>query len=155
MRIRRSAYAAPLAALGVAGALVAGCGSNGDDSSTTAALSQSEFVAKGTAICEPVNRRIEAAAHKYVGTGGPPTPQEFEQFATASVIPETQTVIDEFKALTPPADSAQAYDALVAELQSVNDGLKADPRALSQQGNPFAKANQLARQIGLDVCAAD
>ena len=60
--------------------------------------SQSEFVAKATAICKPANQRIEAAAHKYLGTGGPPTPQAFEQFATASVIPETQTVIDEFNA---------------------------------------------------------
>ena len=44
---------------------------------------------------------------------------------------------------------------MVAELQSVNDRLKANPQALSQQGDPFAKANQLARQTGLDVCAAD
>ncbi|MGA8927468.1 MAG: hypothetical protein WB462_14750 [Solirubrobacterales bacterium] len=154
MRIRRSHQAASLAALLATGALVAGCGGS-DDNSTTATLSQSEFVAKATAICKPANQRIEVAAHKYLGTGGPPTPQAFEQFATAAVIPETQTVIDEFNALTPPADSAQAYDAMVAELQSVNDRLKANPQALSQQGDPFAKANQLARQTGLDVCAAD
>lgn len=154
MRIRRSHQAASLAALLATGALVVGCGGS-DDNSTTATLSQSEFVAKATAICKPANQRIEAAAHKYLGTGGPPTPQAFEQFATAAVIPETQTVIDEFNALTPPADSAQAYDAMVAELQSVNDRLKANPQALSQQGDPFAKANQLARQTGLDVCAAD
>jgi hypothetical protein len=155
MRIRRSHYAASLAALAATGALVAGCGGTDDDSSTSAALSQSEFVAKASAICQPANEQIEDGAHKFLGSGGPPTPQEFEQFANAAVIPETQKVIDAFKTLTPPADKAQTYDALVSELQSVNDRLKADPKALATEGNPYARANQLARQAGLDVCAAD
>lgn len=154
MRIGGNSQAASLAALLAACALMAGCGGS-DDHSTTATLSQSEFVAKATAICKPANQRIEAAANKYLGSGGPPTPQEFEQFASASVIPETQNVIDALKGLTPPSDRAQAHDALLAELQSVNDRLKANPQALTQQGDPFAKANQLAKQAGLDVCAAD
>jgi hypothetical protein len=155
MRIRRSAYAASLAALGVAGALVAGCGGNDDDSSTSAALSQSEFVSKATAICQPANKQIEDAANRYLGSGGPPTPQEVEQFADASVIPVTQNIVDGFKALKPPPDTAQTYDALVTELQSVNDRLKADPQTLAQQSDPFAKANQLARQAGLGFCVPD
>jgi hypothetical protein len=154
MRIRRSHLAASLAAALAAGALVAGCGGS-DDSSTTATVSQTEFVAQATAICKPANQRIEAAAHKYLGSGGPPTTQGFEQFASASVIPETQNVIDALRGLTPPSDSAQAYDALLAELQSVNDRLEADPQALAQQGDPFAKANQLAKQAGLDACSSD
>ena len=154
MRIGRRHYGVAAAALLATGALVVGCGGS-DDSSTTTALSQSEFVAKATAICRPANEQIEAAAHKILGSGGRPTPQEFEQFATSAVIPQTQAVIDKFKGLTPPSDQAQTYDALIEELQSTNDQLKANPERLLAHGNPFAKSNQLATQAGLDVCAAD
>jgi hypothetical protein len=64
-------------------------------------------------------------------------------------------VIDGLEGLTPPSSQAQAYDALIAELQSVNDRLKANPRALAQQGDPFAKSNQLAKQAGLDACTSE
>jgi hypothetical protein len=154
MRIGRRHYGVAVTALLATGALAAGCGGS-DDSSTTTALSQSEFVAKATAICKPANEQIEAAARKDLGSGGRPTPQDFEQFATSAVIPQTQAVIEKFKSLTPPSDQAQAYDALIEELQSVNDQLKTNPVRLMAQGNPFAKSNQLATQAGLDVCAAD
>jgi hypothetical protein len=153
MKIGRNHYGAALAAVLATGAVVAGCGSS-DDDSTTNALSQSEFVAKATAICQPANEQIEDAAQKIIGSG-PPTPQSFERFATAAVIPETQGVIDKFRELTPPSSQSQAYASLLTELQSVNDELKADPSRLAQQGNPFEKANQLARQAGLNACAAD
>jgi hypothetical protein len=152
MNIRRGTYGVALASAVVAGALVAGCG-GGDDSSTTT-LSQSEFVAKATAICRPVNQDIEAAAHKYLGAGRP-TPQDFEQFTSTAVVPDTQQIIDGLKGLTPPAAQSGTYSALLGELQSVNDQLKANPQLLAQQGDPFAKSNQLAKQVGLDACAGD
>ena len=145
MKIRRKACGAALAAVVAAGALVAGCG--GGDDSSTATLSQSEFVAKASAICGPAGKQIEAAAHKYLGTGRPTT-GEFERFVNAAVVPDTQQVIDGLNGLTPPASQAATYSALVDELQSVNDQLKANPQLLAQQGDPFAKSNQLAKQSG-------
>jgi hypothetical protein len=153
MKIGRTHYGVSLAGLLATGALVAGCGGS-DDSSTTTALSQSEFVAKATAVCEPADKQIEAAAHKYLGAGRP-TAHDFEKFVTAAVVPDTQQVIDGLEGLTPPSSQAQAYDALIAELQSVNDRLKANPRALAQQGDPFAKSNQLAKQAGLGACTSE
>jgi uncharacterized protein (DUF1778 family) len=154
MRIRRRHYAAALGALAVSGALVAGCGSSGD-SSTTTAQSQSEFAAQAAAVCKPAGQQIEAAAHKYLGSGGRPSAQDLEQFVTAAVVPDTQKVIDGFRGLTPPSSQAQTYSALIDELQSTNDQLKANPQLLAQQGDPFAKSNQLAKQAGLDACISD
>jgi hypothetical protein len=152
MKIGRRTYGVALASAVAAGALVAGCG-GGDDSSTTT-LSQSEFVAKATAICQPVNQNIEAAAHKYLGAGRP-TPQDFDQFAATAVVPDTQHLIDGLKELTPPNGQSGSYSALLGELQSVNDQVKANPQLLAQQGNPFAKSSQLAKQAGLAACAGD
>ena len=152
MTIKRGVYATAVTAVIGVGALLAGCGGS-DDNSTTTALSQSEFVAQATAICKPVNQDIEAAAQKYLG-GGRPTSEDFEQFATAAVVPDTQKVIDGFKGLTPPSGQASAYAALIDELQAVNDQVKANPQLIAQ-GNPYDHANQLAKQAGLDACAAD
>ena len=153
MKIGRKRYGMGLvAALLATGAVAAGCG--GDDDNATTTLSQSEFVAKATAICQPVNQDIEAAAQKYLGSGRP-TAQDFQQFATAAVVPDTQHVIDQFKELTPPSSEADSYSALIDELQKTNDQVKANPQLLAQQGNPYAKANELAGQAGLDACAAD
>src|SRR5262245_53261868 len=155
MEIGRRKYALGLLAVVAGGALAMGCGSGGDPPPATASLSPSEYFAKANAICRPADQSIEAAAQKDLGSGGPPTAQEFRQFATASVIPETQKVIDALKGLNPPRAVIETRDDLIAELQSVNDRLKANPTSLAEHGDPFAKANQLAVRAGLGACTAD
>src|SRR5262245_49897297 len=123
MRIGRRKYVVALLAVLAGGALATGCGSGGDPPST-ASLSPPEYFAKAIAVCKPADQSIEAAAHKYLASAGPPTAQEFQQFATVSVIPETQKVIDGLKGLNPPRAVVETRDALVTELQSVNDRLK-------------------------------
>ncbi|MDX6616915.1 MAG: hypothetical protein QOD60_2006 [Solirubrobacterales bacterium] len=146
-----SRYVGSLAALLTSGALVAGCGGSSDNS-TTNPLSQSEFVAKASAICETGGKQIEQAAAKYLG-GGRPTPQDFEQFVDKAVVPDTQQQIDQFRQLTPPASETDTYATLVDGLQSVTDKLKANPQLLAQSGDPFAGTKSPAKQLGLDACA--
>jgi hypothetical protein len=151
MKIRMNRRGTSVAAVLVGGALVAGCGGSGD-SSTTAPLSQSEFVAKATAICVPASAQIEGAAHRIVGTAKP-TAQDFEQLVNSAVVPITQQQIDKFRELTPPADKANTYAQMLDEMQSKNDSLKANPQLLSQSGNYFAAVQRLAGQLGLAACA--
>jgi hypothetical protein len=152
--MKRTIYGGSLAALVASGALVAGCGGSSDSSnnSTTNPLSQSEFVAKASAICQTGGKQIEQAAGKYLG-GGRPTPADFEQFVDKAVVPDTQQQIDQFRQLTPPASEADTYAALVDGLQSVTDKLKANPQLLAQSGDPFAATKAPAKQLGLDACA--
>ena len=152
MKIGRGHYTS-VAGLLAAGALIAGCGGGADDS-TSPRLTQSELSARAAAICRPADKRIEAGARRYLGPGRP-TSQQFERFVTAAVVPNTQQVIDGFQGLTPPANRAATYSALVRELQSVNDRLRANPKLLAQRGDPFARSHQLAKQVGLDACVGD
>ena len=133
----------------------AGCGSSDDPTTAATSLSPSEYFAKAAAICRSANQSIEADAHTSLASNGPPTAQEFQQFATATVIPETQRLIDSLTALYPPRAVVETRDALIAELQSVNDRLKANPASLAGNGDPFAKASELAHKAGLDACASD
>ncbi|MGA8217140.1 MAG: hypothetical protein WB771_01120 [Solirubrobacterales bacterium] len=133
---------------------MAGCGGSSDSSTTTAALSKSEFVAKADAICERGDKRIEAAAERYLGPGRP-TRAQFVRFANAAVVPQTQQIVDGIRALDPPADVADTVDQMIADAQSVNDRLKADPEELASSEDPFADVNRLAKEAGLDACAGD
>jgi hypothetical protein len=157
MKIRRSHSGAALAPLVVVGALaigalVVGCGSDDEGSSTTA-LSQSEFVAEATPICVRGNKQIDVGVHRYLS--GKPSPKDVEQFVDKAVVPVTQREIDGFGQLTPPPSKADTYQALLDELRSVLSDVKENPQLLGSEsaGNPFAKAQQLAKQVGLSACA--
>jgi hypothetical protein len=163
MRIGGGHCGASLAALLASGALVAGCGGGGhgstasgggDRGSTAATASDPHFAAKADAICKRADKRMQAAAGKYLGPGKP-TRRQFKRFATAAVVPYTQQIIDGIRSLTPPASVADTVDEMLTEAQSVNDRLKAEPGELAGSTDPFVKVNRLAKQAGLDACAGD
>ena len=151
MKIARSHYGTSLAALLASGALATGCG--GATSSSATALSQSEFLAKATPICISGNKQIDVAVQRYLT--GRPSSKDVEQFVDKAVVPVTQREIDSFEQLTPPSSRADTYQALLDELRSALNDVKDNPQLLGSEsaGNPFAKAQRLARQVGLSACA--
>jgi hypothetical protein len=156
----------PLAAV-IAGAVLAGCG--GDDSSDTtagatgatgaqgAALSKSEFLAQGNAVCQTGDKEIDAAASDVFSQGQAPSQAAQEKFVTDTVVPNIQGQIDGLDALSPPSGDEDQVQAIIDAAQSALDKVEADPSLITQQGqsDPFAEANQLADDYGLDKCGSD
>jgi hypothetical protein len=134
-------------------ALIAGCGSDNSssDSSSSTALTKSEFLKQGNAICAKGNKEINQAQ----GDLGPQSSQaDIEAFVTDTIIPSIQGQVDDLRALTPPAGDEQTVDEI---LTAAEDGLakaKQDPASLTGGGDPFAKANKLATDYGLTACGA-
>ena len=153
MRTKRRHVGSSLAVLLAICALIAGCGGGGGQSTATT-LSHAELVAKAAAICGQANSEIEAAAREYLGSGRP-TPKDLERFAAEAVVPNTEAVVTRLESLTPPSSIAATYSELVDEMRSTGARLKANPGLLAQSGDPFAKANRLAKRAGLDACAGD
>jgi hypothetical protein len=153
MRLGTRRWGASLSALLMCGALAAGCGSGNEDP-TAAKAGDPDFALKADAICARNDKRIEAAAARYLGPGRP-TRRQLARFAAAAVVPYTQQTIDGIARLSPPPTVADTVDAMLAEAQSVNDRLKAQPAALAGTDDPFAKVGRLAKQAGLDGCAGD
>lgn len=153
----------PLVAI-AAGLILAGCG-GGDSSSTTgasgasgdqgAALSKSEFLAQGNAICAKGSKETNAAAKKIFTQSQAPSQAAQEKFVTDTVGPTVQTEIDGIEALTPPSGDEDQVKAITDAAQSALDKVKADPSLVTEQGgsDPFAQANKLAKAYGLDQCA--
>jgi hypothetical protein len=150
-----------------AGLICAGCGDD-DDETTTAAttettgsvagspLSEDEFIAEADAICEAGDAEIDAAARDFFPEGGSPGIAEEKAFALEVLLPSIQEQLDQIRGLTPPEGSEDDVAAFLDTAQETVDELEEDPTPLTgggSGGDPFAEAERLATQLGLQVCA--
>jgi hypothetical protein len=137
---------APLAA-----PVAAGCGS--DEKPTP---SKAEFLRKGNAVCAAGNKQIEAEANKrFRGQQSRPSDAELRKFATEVLLPSIEKQVSQLRDLgAPKGDEAKVKAILDAAQQGVDKG-KQDPLSLTRdKADPFARANSLARQYGLNVCGS-
>jgi hypothetical protein len=142
-----------LAAILVMGLALAACGSSDDtnsDSTATAALSKSEFLKQGNAICAKGNKALNQVGSQTFTKNQKPTQAQLEQF-TAQTTPIIQGEIDGIRALGAPAGDEQQVNAILDEAQSALDKAKQDPNVFVN-GDPFKKANQDANAYGLTAC---
>jgi hypothetical protein len=133
------------------GAIAAGCGSSGDDSSTSD-LTKAEFITKADAICQQGNQEIENAAKQQFGGSGRPSGPEVSQFITQSVIPNTQSQVDQIRALGAPSGDEDQINKMLDTVEADVEKAKAAGDINEQT---FAEGNALARQYGLKVCGQD
>jgi hypothetical protein len=157
------------AAMTAIGLVAAGCG-GGSSSTTTAAtgatgatgaqgaaLTKSEFLAKGNAICKKGNQAINKAAHQTFGprgSGQKPSQSELHDFATKTLIPNIQEQITAIKALTPPSGDEAQVTKITDDAQAALDKAKQDPSALTGNGpDPFQQVNKETDAYGLTACA--
>ena len=139
-----------LAAILVMGLALAACGSSDDTSSTATALSKSEFVKQGNAICAKGNKSTNQIANQTFTNGQKPTQAQLEQFTT-QVAPIIQGEIDGIRALGIPAGDEQQVNKILDDAQSALDKAKKDP-SVFVNGDPFKQANQEAKAYGLTAC---
>jgi hypothetical protein len=136
-----------LVAILTVGLVAAGCG-GGDD-----ALTKSEFLKQGNAICKKGDKVIDSAANKAFPSNQQPSDAEITKFAEGTAIPEIQKEIDGIGDLNPPSADEGKVNALLDEAQVALDKAKADPLIFASNNDPFAKANKLANDYGLTDCA--
>jgi hypothetical protein len=148
MRLRATL---PLTAVLALGVIVAGCGSSGDDDSSTASLTKTEWIAKADAICQQGNQEINQAAHQTFDNQKP-TAAEVQQFATGTALPSTQTQVDKIRALGAPSGDEDQVNKILDTVQADIDKAKS---AGDVEDSTFADGNALAKQYGLKVCGAD
>jgi putative heme degradation protein len=133
-------------ALLAAGLLAAGCG-GGDDN-----LTKAEFTNQADAICKKGNQEIDKAAKQVFTSKQAPSKAQFEKLVNDTLIPNTQSQIDQIRDLNPPSADEDQVNALLEEAQSALDEVKQDPTVLQSNKDPFKKANQLANDYGLKAC---
>lgn len=145
----KASLPASTVALCAAGVIV-GCGGGSSH------LTKAEFLKKANAICTKGNAQINAVAQQQFKTR--PTTAQITTFARTTVIPATQSQIDQIRKLKPPAKDTSTVKAIVTAAQSDLAKVKANPTLLASNGqaqDPFAEANRLAKAYGMTACAGN
>jgi hypothetical protein len=142
--------------------IVAGCGGGNGNSTGTASISKAEFEKKGNAICASGEKRVNAEVEEYVRenhlTTQKPTQAQMTEIANTIAIPSIQRQIDEIRALGAPAGEEEQVSEVLAAVEEALEEIKQDPAKIMEsesQVPAFAKANRLARGLGLDVCGEE
>jgi hypothetical protein len=150
----------PLLAGALAIALVAaGCG--GGSGSSTASISKAEFEKQGNAICAQGEKRIQQEARKYAKEHHlqqKPTTAQFTEIAETIVIPGIQQQLDELRALGAPAgEESQVKETFAAVEEGLEEIKKEPAKVIQPEGSipAFAKANKMARGLGLETCGEE
>lgn len=158
---RRLAFAAVVASL-----VIAGCGGDDDEPTTTEGVSGAtgvstaapipvdDWIDQADTICGEESAAIDDAAAETFTEGEQPDEAALDEFAVDTVIPSLQAQYDAISALPPPEGEEDAAQELLDSLESAISEVEEDPGALGEAaGNEaFAEANRLATELGLQEC---
>lgn len=129
---------------------VAGCGS--DDSSSDSTITKSEFITQANEICASSNKAIDTASEDAFSSNQP-SDAEIESFVNETVIPEVETQLTGIRDLGTPEGEEDQVNAILDAVDSALEESKVDPTSLVGESDPFAEANKLSEEYGLNECA--
>lgn len=134
-------------------------GSNGNGGLPTGDVSREDYIAQADEVCAATGETIDAQAQEYftdlgLGADERPTPEQTSEFVSEVVAPEIENELDQLRSLEAPeqdaAELAEIYDLVEQSAQRLAD----DPDAVAEE-DPFAEANQRARDYGFEVCGSE
>lgn len=128
-----------------------GCG--GDDSTTAASLSKSEYIKRAKVICTDAEseqfKQGSLYLEKHPGV-------EEEQVLVEAALPPLEKELQKLKALGTPSGGASQVDAYLLAFEKALKETREDPKnALSASSNPFERPNKLAEAYGLEGCSGN
>jgi hypothetical protein len=135
--------------------IVAGCGSSSDNS-----LTKAEYVKQGDAICKKGNTEIETDVKAYakqhnISLKSKPTEAQLAELSENVVIPGVRNQLEGLRDLSPPSGDEGAANEL---LDALGEGLEKgeeDPAVFVSSGDPLAKANKMAKELGFKECGQE
>ena len=165
-RVSASKYIPPLPSrqIGVltatlaVGLVAAGCGSSSKHTASSAAkpaLSKTQFLAEGNAICAQGNQKLTAtqkALEKTLGNHAP-TPAQITAYVNAAFAPIIEGQIERIRALGAPAAEQATVTNMLDVAQADLNKVKSNPPSLTRHA--FANFARLAHSYGLTRCAAN
>ena len=161
MNLRALTYSLVVSSLSVLALAASGCGGDGNDESTEAALTKVVFVKRADSICDKTEKRqlllvdkvqTEEAAE---GQEGPPSHAAEVALVSSAGLPPLRTELKELSELPPPQSDAKQLHAYLAALGAGIKAVERNPEALltRKPTDPFAKAASIANEFGFKVCS--
>ena len=121
-----------------------------------APLSESQWKQQGNAVCKQVNKKLGAIQHDVfagLGKNQKPSTEQIDAFA-AQFTPVIEDAVASIDALDEPKSLKSGVKKFEAAVNDALATVQDDPNAaFTGNKDPFAKANKVARKIGLKACA--
>jgi hypothetical protein len=131
--------------------VLAGCGSSDEDATAQTTIPLKKYAQQADLICN--NRSGEQTEIATIYLEEHPNAEEVDLVIPAGV-PPIEKEIDELRQLGLPAGHEEEAEAFLEEAETALEALKEEPRgALSEEANPFKKANGLSEKLGLGDCS--
>jgi hypothetical protein len=159
-----SRTAIALLTLGLAFALIAGCGGRGQKGSSESGPanakppSKADYVARANKVCAALNEKTRALEGRYLSGAKAASADAARTFA-AKEAPLVRSALSKLKALRAPRGDGRRVGAFLKE---TNKGVRKLERAsahgeqarrILRRGGPFGPAQELALSYGLSSCA--
>lgn len=131
-----------------------GCGGG---SSSTAAISQKQFIAQANTICKngeaEESRRFKEAEKKY------PTHKQVSaafrnKVLTWIFVAPYEKTIANLKSLGAPEGDEAKVEAIIRAMEKAKTAVKAEPTQVLTNSTMYEEANELASEYGLEDCVA-
>jgi cobalamin biosynthesis protein CobT len=135
----------------------AGCGgdSGTTSSQTEPRLSKAQFTKKGNALCKKAVSEESEVFVKFSQEeerkSGNLAVSELEDFATDTILPIAQRMIEELSELRPPQSDQAAFDEVIAKFESGMEVAEETPSKFLS-GEAFKAADDAADKYGLTDC---
>jgi hypothetical protein len=127
----------------------AGCGgSSSTKSTTTAAITKAEFVAKANAICGSADPALSVAGAKLATH---PTPATIASVVKNTYVPSVEAQITGIRALGTPSGDQATVARMLQLVQADLNKIKRDPRLITT--DVFGDFAKVAHPYGLTACA--
>lgn len=122
--------------------------------SAPAPLSKAQFIARGDAICEKMDKTQNAALNAYAGKHGNGTKATQEAMVRAAGLPPIKAEIEELDALGAPKGNEAEIQAIIVGAEEAIKEAEADPESINEigPGNPFNEVDKLAAKYGFKSC---
>jgi len=128
--------------------LVAGCGGSSEE-----ALTKSEFVEQGNAICKQATKEREKAIAEFAQTGNPNGSREnLQEEAVEKALPSYEGAAEKIAELRAPKGDEAKVEAIVEGMEETVAKIHANPQSAFAGDRAFRNANKAAENYGLDDC---
>jgi len=129
---------------------VAGCGGSSDE-----ALTKSEFVKQGNAICSQAAKAREKAVFGFLKNANPQGNQDaVREEAAKKALPFYEEAAEQIDSLGAPAGDEAKVEAVVSAMEEAAAKIDANPQSAFAGDATFSEANKAAESYGLDACTA-
>lgn len=137
-------------------AVIAGCGGGEDTTDSSAiALSKTQFIKQGDAICKKGNEKNETEAEKFAKENGFELESarkiQLEELVEEVLIPGLDQQAKEIDALGPPEGDEERVEAIVVSLEDAAGEIEDEP-SLAFEGKALEEPSKLAADYGFQVC---